>query len=237
MRKDSGRRARSRSARSLVTRNPACAASAASRNFWSSGSRQAGRWARSPSGTAEWMRRASRRHSARQARRPAASSVRVFPRSYPSARSSSASQAASMKTSVAAPSASSSSSRSGFGSPMRITSSGLPKTTYSAFSYAAISSGVAGIWALPLPPQLSLLDQLRDIVRAADQHALHEHHGKGRPAGPHLEDEAAAVFAEIAAVLEVLVREPGGIERLSRLLRKRIHTHADDDDVVRRHRS
>src|SRR5256885_5537659 len=43
--------------------------------------------------------------------------------------------------------------------------------------------------------------------------SLHEHHGKGGPAGPHLEDEAAAPFAEIAAVLEVLVRETGGGER------------------------
>src|SRR5438045_4046269 len=81
---------------------------------------------------------------------------------------------------------------------------------------------------LPLPPQLSARDQPRHIVRAADQHALHEHHGKGRPAGPHLEYEAAAVFAQIAAVLEILVREPGGIERLPRLLRKRIHAPADD---------
>src|SRR5439155_13814182 len=93
---------------------------------------------------------------------------------------------------------------------------------------------MAGGMLLPAG-ELSLLDQPREILRASDQHALHEHHGKGGPAGPHLEDEAAAPFAEIAAVLEVLVREAGGGERLPRLLRKRIHPHADDDDVVRRH--
>src|SRR3989475_12117603 len=94
---------------------------------------------------------------------------------------------------------------------------------------------MAGGMLLPAG-ELSLLDQPREILRAAAQHALHEHHGKGGPAGPHLEDEAAPPLAEIAAVLEVLVRETGGGERLPRLLRKRIHAHADDDDVVRRHR-
>src|SRR6266853_6295169 len=93
---------------------------------------------------------------------------------------------------------------------------------------------MAGGMLLPAG-ELSLLDQPRDILRAADEYAFHEHHGKGGPAGPHLEDEAAAPFAEITAVLEVLVRDAGGIERLPRLLRKRILPHADDDDVVRRH--
>jgi len=45
----------------LVTRNPACAASAVSRNFWSSGSRQAGRTALPAPGTGESIRRATRR--------------------------------------------------------------------------------------------------------------------------------------------------------------------------------
>src|SRR6266853_3587298 len=87
------------------------------------------------------------------------------------------------------------------------------------------AGGVVSLLALPLLPHLSLLDQPRYILRASDQHALHEHHGKGRPAGPHLEDEAAAVLAEVAAVLEVLVREPGSIQRLPRPSRKRIHAH------------
>src|SRR5947208_15890418 len=56
------RRARYRSARSLVTRKSACAASAASRNFWSSGSRQRGNPARCGSGSVASMRWERRRH-------------------------------------------------------------------------------------------------------------------------------------------------------------------------------
>jgi len=47
-------------------------------------------------------------------------------------------------------------------------------------------------------PALRLAISRCEILRAADEHALHEHHGKGGPAGPHLEDEAAAPLAEIS---------------------------------------
>src|SRR5712692_11667834 len=90
--------------------------------------------------------------------------------------------------------------------------------------------------ALLLAGELPACDEALEILRSADEHALHEHHGKSGPAGPHLEHEALSPLAQVAAVLEILVREPGGVQRLSRLLRKRILPHADDDDAVRRHR-
>src|SRR5258706_52458 len=46
----------------------------------------------------------------------------------------------------------------------------------------------------------------------------------------------ALPLAEVAAVLEVLVRLAGGVEQLARLLRERVHAHADDHDIVRGHR-
>ena len=46
-------------------------------------------------------------------------------------------------------------------------------------------------------------------ARAAHQLALDEHHRKGRPARPHLQRIAPAPFAEVAAVLQVLVRHAG----------------------------
>src|SRR6266852_6538005 len=90
--------------------------------------------------------------------------------------------------------------------------------------------------ALLLAGELPACDEALEILRAADEHALHEHHGKSGPAGPHLEHEALSPLAQVAAVLEILVRETGGIERLPRLLRKWILAHADHDDAVRRHR-
>src|SRR3954471_15345568 len=55
--------------------------------------------------------------------------------------------------------------------------------------------------------QLPRLDQPLQVARPADQHPVHEHHREGRPAGPHLEREARAPLAEVAAVLEVLAGE------------------------------
>src|SRR5438552_7593030 len=60
-----------------------------------------------------------------------------------------------------------------------------------------------------LARQLAALDELREIARPADQHAFDEHHRERRPPGPHLQREAPAPLAEVAAVLEILVREPG----------------------------
>src|SRR6267143_1312680 len=90
-------------------------------------------------------------------------------------------------------------------------------------------------WGLTPISQLAALDELCEVARAADQHALHEHHRNGRPAGPHLERKAPAPLAEIAAVLEIPVREPGLSEQLARFPRKRVLAHADLDDLVRRH--
>src|SRR5438552_15802914 len=79
------RRAKYKSARSLVMRKSACAASAASRNFWSSGSRQRGNPARCGSGSVASIRCERRRHCAMQAACAAASSLRLC-RSYASTR-------------------------------------------------------------------------------------------------------------------------------------------------------
>src|SRR5882724_3157297 len=95
-----------------------------------------------------------------------------------------------------------------------------------------ISIGTASYLAL----ECSARDQALEIVRAADQQALHEHHGESRPAGPELERQAAAILAQVAAVPEILVREPGRVEQLPRLSRKRIHAHPDHDDLVLLHR-
>src|SRR5882672_551985 len=90
--------------------------------------------------------------------------------------------------------------------------------------------------ALPFATYLSLRDQLREIIRAADEHALHEHHGESGPAGPELERQAAAVLAQVTAVPEIFIGEAGRVEDLPRLSRKGIHAHPDHHDVVRRHR-
>src|SRR5256885_15319229 len=90
--------------------------------------------------------------------------------------------------------------------------------------------------ALPPAPSLATLDQALKIARAADQDPFDEHHRQRRPPRPHLEDEPPAPAAEVAAVLEILVREPGVVEELARLLRKRVLLHADHHDLIRRHR-
>src|SRR5688572_22681253 len=97
------------------------------------------------------------------------------------------------------------------------------------------ASGIGYFW-LPSARKLAAFEHRLEIARAADEHAFHEHHRQRRPAGPHLEREAAAPLAEVAAVLEVLVREPRVVEELARLLRKRVLLHADHHDVVRRDR-
>src|SRR5438128_1529204 len=52
--------------------------------------------------------------------------------------------------------------------------------------------------------ELAGRDQLLGLLRAADEHAAHEHHRIGRPAGPQLERAAWPPLAEVAAVLEVV---------------------------------
>src|SRR5262245_7881637 len=53
--------------------------------------------------------------------------------------------------------------------------------------------------------ELTALDELDEIVGAADERSLDEDHRKRRPAGPHLERVASPPHAEVRAVLEVLV--------------------------------
>src|SRR5215831_1415860 len=79
---------------------------------------------------------------------------------------------------------------------------------------------------------LAARDQPLDIGGAADEHALHEYHGEGRPSGPHLEGVTAAPGTEVAAVFEVLVGNRCCIERLARFLGERVLLHPHHDDVV-----
>src|SRR3954467_1818817 len=87
-----------------------------------------------------------------------------------------------------------------------------------------------------LPPgpaaELPTLDEALELASAADQDPFDEHHRQRRPAGPHLEREPPAPAAEVAAVLEILVREPRLVEELARLLRKRVLLHADHNDLI-----
>src|SRR3954467_11524775 len=91
-----------------------------------------------------------------------------------------------------------------------------------------------------LPPgpaaELPALDEPLKLARAADQDPFDEHHRQRRPARPHLEREPLAPAAEVAAVLEILVREAGFVEELARLLRKWVLAHANYHDLVRRYR-
>src|SRR3954470_4459675 len=86
------------------------------------------------------------------------------------------------------------------------------------------------------PAELPALDEALKLARAADQDAFDEHHRQRRPARPHLEREPPAPAAEVAAVFEILVREPCAVEELARLLRKRVLPHADHHDLIPRHR-
>src|SRR5579862_476862 len=81
--------------------------------------------------------------------------------------------------------------------------------------------------------QFAALDQLLEIRAAPDQHALHEHHGKRLPSGPHLEGGAAPPVPKVAAVAQVLVRDLRLVEDLSRAARKWIEAHAHDDQRIR----
>src|SRR3954465_12484465 len=94
------------------------------------------------------------------------------------------------------------------------------------------------IRGLPLGPaaELPTLDEALKLARAADQDPFDEHHRQRRPPRPHLEGEPPAPAAEVAAVLEILVREPGAVEKLARLLWKRVLPHADHHDLIPRHR-
>src|SRR4051794_24678819 len=91
-----------------------------------------------------------------------------------------------------------------------------------------------------LPPgpaaELPALDEALKLARAADQHAFDEHHRQRRPARPHLEREPPPPAAEVTPVLEILVLEPGVVEQLARLLRKRVLPRANYHDLIRRHR-
>src|SRR3954451_5882812 len=84
--------------------------------------------------------------------------------------------------------------------------------------------------------ELPALEQALELARAADQDPFDENHRQRRPARPHLEREPPAPAAEVAPVLEIPVREPGVVEELARLLRKRILPHADHHDLIPRHR-
>src|SRR2546421_8231716 len=90
--------------------------------------------------------------------------------------------------------------------------------------------------ALGPAAELATLDEALKIAGAADQAPFDDHHRQRRPAGPHLEREPPAPAAEVAAVLEILVREPGVVEELARLLWKRVLPHADHHDLIPRHR-
>jgi hypothetical protein len=82
--------------------------------------------------------------------------------------------------------------------------------------------------------QLTAGHEPLELARATDQRALDEDHRKSRPAGPHLERVAASPCAEVAAELEVVMGDAGGVEELSRPTDVRIAGHADDEDRVRR---
>src|SRR5689334_3620853 len=79
---------------------------------------------------------------------------------------------------------------------------------------------------------LPVRDESTEFVGAADEYALHEYHRERRPPGPHLERVAPAPSSQVAAVLEVQMRNVRAVERLAGLARKRILLHADDHDVV-----
>src|SRR5262245_30156326 len=84
--------------------------------------------------------------------------------------------------------------------------------------------------------QFTLLNKADEIVRAADEHALHPDHRDRRPASPHLQAEPPAPLAEVAAVLEIGVLQAGRIKRPAGPSWIGVLPHADDHDVVRRHR-
>src|SRR5215471_19936659 len=79
---------------------------------------------------------------------------------------------------------------------------------------------------------LAARDQPLDIGGAADEDALHEYHGEGRPSGPHLEGVTAPPGTEVAAVFEVLVGNPCTVERPASFPGKRILLHPHHDDIV-----
>ena len=84
--------------------------------------------------------------------------------------------------------------------------------------------------------ELAAVDQLVEVGRAAHQRATHKHHRKAGPSRPHLQGIALAPHAEVAAVLQIMMRHPGRIKGLTRLLRKRIHRHSNDHHRVLRDR-
>lgn len=74
--------------------------------------------------------------------------------------------------------------------------------------------------------------QFLDVLKAADKDPFHEHHGKGRPAAPHLEGVAAAPFGEVAPVLQVVEGLPLFLKEFADFSDDRVLRHPDDDDGV-----